>query len=81
MDETWTALLHSAPQLGFWLMIRSVHVADVAAGAAKILLRVPDDSKNTAQARQEPGRSSAQGADVTAEAQRQTSWHARAPDR
>jgi hypothetical protein len=39
MDETWTASLHSAPQLGFWLMIRSVHVDDGAAGTAKILLR------------------------------------------
>jgi hypothetical protein len=48
MDWTGTASLHSAPQLGFWLMIRSVHVGDVSAGTAKILLQVPQDSKNTA---------------------------------
>jgi len=69
MDGTWTASLHSAPQLGFWLMIRSVHVGDVAAGAAKILLRVPQDSKNTAQARRQPDLIAGASPAVTAQAQ------------
>src|SRR5581483_7602826 len=54
MDSTWTASLHSAPQAGFWLMIRGVHVCDVAAGTAKIQLQLPQDSKNEAFARLSP---------------------------
>jgi len=49
MDSTWTASLHSAPQLGSWLVIRSAHVTVGRNGQNPVALT--EDSKNTAQAR------------------------------